>query len=240
MNLCIIIITRNRKDDLDITLQSVYAQSILPDDVLIVDGGNTLNGEDLVKKYGCRYIHPGTDSSGITDSRNRGIEHIPANTDIVLFLDDDVTLDKDYLKYLKELFIKHPEISGASGFIKTDYYLRPWYKKTMLICVGLFIPSLVQATVFYPTVRRTYSTYPLFQFPGVDAVPAQWLSGCNMAYRIEVFREGYRFDTSLVGYCLREDQYFSNTLYKEGHKLLLGYKSQLTHRCSQVDRANTI
>jgi hypothetical protein len=92
-------------------------------------------------------------------------------------------------------------------------------------------------SLYRPKVTRTAETlYPLFQKPGIEAVPAQWLSGCNMAYRSTVFFKGTGFDEQLIRYAIGEDMLFSHQIYQKGRILLLDYNAQLTHRVSREAR----
>jgi glycosyltransferase involved in cell wall biosynthesis len=239
----IIICTKNRAKDLDTTLKSVFNQFNLPDSVIIVDDSHNFECSSILKKYEslssvhCIYVHSHPANSGLPAARNCGIKKIPETTDIVLFLDDDVTLERNYLQSIGEIFDQLPEISGVSGGIKNGYYTKPWYIKIILGMIGWIIPTLVQATFYYPTVSRTADAMsPLFLKKNKDSVHAQWLSGCNMAYRSKIFWDGNIFDEQLVGYSLGEDMIFSHLLYKKGHQFAFSYKAQLTHRISQENR----
>ena len=100
--LSIIICTKNRPNDLKITLGSVFQQSFLPDSVVIVDDSTSDDTEILVRDYAAStpvnliYSHSPRPHSGLPAARNTGIKKIPDITEIILFLDDDVTLEKQY------------------------------------------------------------------------------------------------------------------------------------------------
>ena len=89
MKTSVIICTMNRFDDLIKALHSIFKQSILPDELIIVDDGN-LNQDEL------RSLVPGQielkytkkDTPGLTRSRNVGIGI--ASGDVLFFFDDDV------------------------------------------------------------------------------------------------------------------------------------------------------
>jgi GT2 family glycosyltransferase len=147
-----------------------------------------------------------------------------------LFIDDDVTLDRDYIKTISRYFEDHPEVDGVTGWIDTEYHRENVLKRLLRACVGAVLPSLVPASLFIPRASRGYSIYPVFRLPGTDSVPAEWLSGCNMAYRSSIFDEGYRFDERMEGYALGEDREFSNRLYHDGKQLRLVYGARLIHR----------
>jgi glycosyltransferase involved in cell wall biosynthesis len=239
----IIICTKNRSSDLDSTLDSVFLQCILPDTLVIVDDGDAETTRSILRKFdsfrGIRviHVHPETESTGLPAARNKGIRTLPDLTGIILFLDDDVTLETTYLETIQDLFLKNPDLCGASGFINNVYHNRSLPTKGLLLLAGFILPNLVPVSMYGPRVTRTAEAlYPLFRKSRADAVPAEWLSGCNMAYRSTVFREGYLFDEHLVRYAQGEDLLFSHRLYQDKRKLLLSYNARLMHRISTANR----
>jgi GT2 family glycosyltransferase len=239
----IIICTKNRSSDLATTLDSVFSQRMLPDCLVIIDDGNAEDTRAILKNFDSMpevrivYVHPEKESSGLPEARNRGIQALPDLTGIILFLDDDVTLEKTYLEKIRDLFLKNPDLCGASGFIRNGNHDRSLPVKVLLLIAGFILPPLVPVSLFGPRVTRTAEAlYPVFRRPRTDAVSAQWLSGCNMAYRSTVFKEGGAFDEQLTRYALGEDMLFSHRLYKNGKKILLSHNALLTHRLSGEGR----
>jgi GT2 family glycosyltransferase len=242
--LSIIICTKNRPADLEITLESVFSQRVLPDYLVIIDDGQAGYTRTILKKFDSVqevrvvYIHPEIESSGLTAARNRGIRALPDLTGVILFLDDDVTLEENYLETLRNLFLKTPDLCGAGGFLRNPYHNFSLPVKIPLVLAGSLIPNLVPVSLFYPRVTRTAEAlYPIFRKPFADAVPAQWLSGCNMAYRSNVFGEGALFDEHLIRYAQGEDMLFSHRLCQQKKRLLLSYDARITHRVSGESRS---
>jgi len=241
--LSIIICTKNRRNDLAITLQSVFLQSHLPDSVIIIDDSVTQDTEDLIRECSATvpirlvYIRSDKPHSGLPAARNTGIRNLPAATEIVLFLDDDVTLEKTYLESMLSVFRTHPEITGCTGHITNDYSTRPAYEKFLLWIIGTINPVLVPASLVHPSVTWTGEALsPLFPKPERTHTRAEWLSGSNMAYRGNVFSDGHFFDEHLTRYALGEDLLFSHLLFREGKDLSLVYTARLVHRVSSGDR----
>ena len=121
--LSVIICTKDREESLRECLGSLLRQSRLPDEVVIVDDGN-LDGEvlgSLVRSRGVSYQYLRKQTPGLTASRNLGVEH--ARGDIVLFLDDDVVLDRGYAAGIMEGFEQDPNgrIGGATGALRIHY-----------------------------------------------------------------------------------------------------------------------
>jgi GT2 family glycosyltransferase len=239
----IIICTKNRPADLLVTLDSVFSQRVLPDTLVIVDDGPAEATRGVLEKFTgvktVRILHvcPDVPSAGLPAARNRGIRELPDSRGIVLFLDDDVTLEESYIGIIRDLFRNHPGLCGAAGFMQNAYHARSLPARVLLLACGLLLPNLVPVSLHRPRITRTgEALYPLFRRPGSTAVPAQWLSGCNMAYRASVFEEGFRFDEQLVRYAQGEDMLFSHRLYQEGGMLLLSYNAHLVHRISPESR----
>jgi GT2 family glycosyltransferase len=243
LRLSVVICTKNRSRDLEITLHSIFEQCLLPDHLVIIDDGNAEETLIVLKKFNSSqevrfiYNHPDPQSSGLPAARNQGIKTVLDLTDIILFLDDDVTLENTYLETIRNLFQKNPDACGVTGFMRNEYHGRSLPVKGLLLIAGCILPSLVPVSLYGPCISHTAETlYPLFHKPGAQVVPAQWLSGCNMAYRASVFFEGAGFDEQLIRYALGEDMLFSHRLCQDGKKLLLDYNAHLTHRVSKEAR----
>jgi GT2 family glycosyltransferase len=239
----VIICTKNRPFDLERTLFSLANQSQLPGSLIVVDDSTDNKTRDILDSHpiaalvATSYIHPEHSHAGLPAARNTGIRNLPKETEIVLFLDDDVTLEKEYLHSLCEVFESYSDLSGVSGFITNGYSDRSSPQKIFLAFAGIVNPVLVPSTLFMPRVTHTAEAMgPLFRKSGRSCVPAQWLSGCNMAYRIAIFSEGWHFDEKLVGYALGEDMIFSHSLHIRGKNLALVYTARLVHRSSPIGR----
>ena len=243
LKFAVILCTKNRANDLDITLNSVFLQTLLPDNILIIDDSNNDTTEQMIKKYSklskieIKYLHPITANTGLPAARNYGLKNVPESTDIIVFLDDDVTLDPHYFESIIEQFLSSPQISGVGGFILEGYHNRKWYEKPILAMIGFLIPSLVPASLFDFRVTKTGQPLrPLYIQYNKNFGNAEWISGSNMAYRTSVFKEGYVFDENFVRYAHGEDILFSYQLYKNGKKFFIATDAQLHHRLSLEDR----
>ena len=239
----VIICTKNRPDDLEITLRSLVCQSISPDRLVIIDDGDAEESRqiraitDSLWEGRIIHIRPEPRSSGLPSARNLGIRSVQDQAGIVLFLDDDVVLEETYLETVRGIFLKYPDVWGVTGYIRNGYQNHSLPARVLLLVAGGIVPALVPVSLSGPRVTRTAEAlYPLFRRYGTDVVPAQWLSGCNMAYRSDVFTAGFRFDENLVSYAQGEDMLFSHRLYQDKRKLLLSYNAGLTHRISGKGR----
>jgi glycosyltransferase involved in cell wall biosynthesis len=221
-------------------LDSICKQIYKPNYIIIVDDSCDDETRDVVDEYSdIIYFHPIVPNSGLSAARNAGLEYVPNNTDIVLFLDDDVTLDKNYLKEMNKKFIRYPLADGMSGYLKDGYHTSPTWKKLIYAFVGFVLPPLVPVSINTCHVTRSgVPTMPLFL--GTDGISAEWLSGCNMAYRHSIFKQGDMrfFDENLMGYAMGEDMLFSHKLYTKGKSLRMEGKALIEHRCSDENRSD--
>ncbi len=92
-----VIATRSRPDDLLRTVESLVAQTVLPDELAIVDSSDATPTREAIEKLcadnglSLDYFHPAP--RGLTVQRNVGIDRTTG--DIVFFVDDDVRLEPD-------------------------------------------------------------------------------------------------------------------------------------------------
>lgn len=117
----VIICTRNRPALLKQCLAAIARLSPAPDHVLVVD--NSEGNPDTSKvagDYRANYIIEPT--RGLSRARNRGIAE--CTTDIVAFLDDDVTPEPDWLGLLMAPFSDH-QVGATAGRVITPDPIAP-------------------------------------------------------------------------------------------------------------------
>jgi len=92
-----VIPTWNRRDLLLNLFQSLGAQTRPFDEIIVVDNGSTDDSAELAERAGARVLRLGR-NAGFAAAVNRGIE--AAGTDWVAILNNDVTLEPDWLEKL--------------------------------------------------------------------------------------------------------------------------------------------
>lgn len=106
----VVICTRNRPVLLQKCLSAVSRLRPSPDEVLVVDNSEgNLETQKVAKDYGARYVIEPV--AGLSRARNRGL--LECDSDLVAFLDDDVTPAPDWLGLLVAPFAD--ELTGASA-----------------------------------------------------------------------------------------------------------------------------
>lgn len=196
--LSVIICTKNRTEDTVECIESILIQTRLPDEIVIIDSSDT---EELKSKLDSlinsteisfKYIHA---EAHLTKARNIGIDN--SIGDIIMFLDDDDILDKDYIKEIIHIFdgCLERELGGVSGKVLPPNFERQSHSFIQLI-LGYYY-HILGAIFFlfkYGDGKFQPSGYPTFVRRDVNKVTlVECLSGANMTFRREVIRE-FLFD----------------------------------------------
>jgi GT2 family glycosyltransferase len=233
MTLAVAIPTKDRLQDLDLTLSSVFNQTILPRQLIIVDQSVDDASQLRVKeRYGALQseIRNSVDLiyfrdpsiTGLTAARNRAIKAI--TTGIVLFLDDDVLLEHDFNEQILRAYMDRPEAVGISGIV-TNYSPPPFAFRywTYLFVRG---PFRDDRQPIYWLADRLRNSLP---------IRVTRLGGGLMSFRVRAIRE-VRFDDCLHGTCDGEDVEFCSRLWP--NRLFITAKARLTHKKSPAGRTS--
>ena len=106
----VIIPTKNRMEDIKRCLESISAQTCLPDELVVVDSSDVEELKSWLDSFlrsrfsvllnlNFKYIHT---KVGLTKARNMGLDN--STKDIVIYVDDDVILDKNCIKEIAHVF----------------------------------------------------------------------------------------------------------------------------------------
>jgi len=132
---------------------------------------------------------------GLTRQRNRGLNKVLPDCDIVVFFDDDFVPEDAALAQLAQLFLDNPDIVGATGLV-----LRDGVKQG-----GLAYEDAVAALAAHGAAGAAPATNE----------PTDELYGCNMAFRAAAIGT-IRFDETLPLYGWQEDVDFTGQLLPRG------------------------
>jgi cellulose synthase/poly-beta-1,6-N-acetylglucosamine synthase-like glycosyltransferase len=233
----VIIPTMNRPKDLERCIRSIASQTLLPDEIVVVDDGDlepAVFAELLAGLPAC-FIYEKKDRKGAARSRNVGVRR--SSGDVLIFLDDDTELDPDYVRGYLEIFETDPreEIGGLSGAPTRFLNGVELPAATPVGFIGrlerLFLLSSSRGGRVLPSGFRSPMIAP-------DALtPVDLLQGGNMALRRRVFDE-FSFDEELDrlgGYSLGEDVIFSYPIGKK-YKLFSTSRARLKHFATPGNR----
>jgi GT2 family glycosyltransferase len=194
LSVSIIIPTKNRYDALADALNSIACQTVPPRQIIVVDQTPRPFSKT---PFPTRSLHPHVQLdyfhdpriSGSATARNLAIDK--ADGDVLLFLDDDVTLYPSFIQQLLSCYDEHPEATGISGI--PDNYSSPqrfFYYWSKLFTRGPFWNDR------FPIYRNlTNLAHP---------VRVSQMSGGMMSLK-RFSLNGTRFDHNLRGVCDGED-----------------------------------
>jgi len=221
--LAVIICTRDRPDSLLETLNSIWAQAHKPDELIVIDDGD-LPAETRAAIAAAAASHDivfqceKSKARGLTKGRNQAARL--AASDVLIYLDDDVTCRVDFLRRLVRLF-RDERVAGVTATVD-----EPLFESTSarLFQLGYRIAGWWRVA---PRGKPPRPAPWILSRPHV-ALRARWLSGAAMALRREVVLAN-PFDEMLVEYALGEDRELG---YRIGsrHWLLESKFARVTHR----------
>jgi glycosyltransferase involved in cell wall biosynthesis len=235
MKLSVIICTRNRFYDFEKTLPSLAAQTLLPDELIVVDSSDDQIIESYLKSvnlpFPARYFHT---QPGLTLQRNYGIRECVG--DLIFFFDDDVYLDTNYLAEVKKVFVNDVmrEIGAVGGRIIAQ---KPKTIRFRFEQVVFRIIRSVFGVVGSGNGKFYWSGMPTHPHGITRSRFIECLSGCCMAFRREIFEKA-SFDETLVRYGLMEDVDISKQTLSAGYKIYYQASAMLVHNESPMNRLN--
>ncbi|HHT9145078.1 MAG TPA: glycosyltransferase family 2 protein [Candidatus Wunengus sp. YC61] len=240
----LLISTKNRFVDLKECIDSILAQTVKPDEIILVDASDTSESMEMVKDslaatgIKLTYYRQEFISGKIkkTAAWNKAIRY--AVGDIVIFLDDDVVLDKFYIYYILETYHKNPQnIVGVMGYIKNTRDEKTAQKKVSSLCSlnrmlrKLFLLPREDGNGFMQP-----SGFPAYISSKKGIVPVEVMPTCNMSIKKKVFQE-FTFDEWFHGYSYQEDDDFTYRVSRK-YKFLYTPFAELVHKGSATARDN--
>lgn len=193
LRVCVGIATRGRPEQLRVVVDRLRLQTLPPSDVVVScvsseDVGELANRDDVTVVYG---------SGGAARQRNVVLRNLPAETDIVVFFDDDFFPHPDWLKTVTAAFREDRTIACITGNVIADGIKGP----------GLTFEDAMRCLDAYGTAKskwviEDYSPY-----------------GCNMAFRRTAIENAW-FDERLVLYAWLEDADFGAVVARGGGRLI--------------------
>ena len=208
----VVIPTKGRLAPLRKTLESLREADPLPDEVLVIDADEGSSARALVVELqdGQLPVHYVHTEPSLTMQRNVGIER--ASGDVVVFLDDDVSLPKDLFAKLARAYAAE-DVVGATGWVIEPHAQR------------LGGPRSILRRLVLPWSRRQPGRFTRYGYPHYVVVAdgpcdVEFMPGCFMSARRKAAAE-VRFDEHLGAYALAEDEDFSYRLSRLGRVVYL-------------------
>ena len=191
--------TRGRPAILKETLADLALQTHLPAAILVAyaEPADIGDAAQLFPAVGFLQAPP-AGGTGSCAQRNRLLTAAGDTYDLILIMDDDCYLQRDYLRRTAEVFAADPAVVGTTGRILENGARG----------AGLTIDHARQLLGSITQVPTLAERPPL---------PAFNTDGCNMVFRTGVIaRHGIRFDEAMPGYAWFEDIDFSRRMLPYG------------------------
>lgn len=121
----VIIPNYNYERSLGACLEAVFAQTLPPDEVIVVDDGSTDRSVEVARRFPCTVL-TGEGNRGPSAARNRGVA--ASTADILFFLDSDIALEPHALENAVRLLREDPELGCVHGV----YAKEPLFDGTLI------------------------------------------------------------------------------------------------------------
>ncbi len=172
----VVISTYNRCDQLPGALESLLGQQTggAGYEVIAVDNNSTDRTRQVIESF-VSHGHPNLiyvfeGRQGLAHGRNSGVRR--ARAEIVVFTDDDVRVERDWVANIKRAFDEHPEVGCVGGKILPRWPAPPPAWLTREHWVG-------------PLALQDYGEEPLY----VNAQRLLSLAGANLSFRRKVLEQ---------------------------------------------------
>lgn len=171
--LSVIICTYNRDKYIYNVLKSIADNDLATDgyEIVLINNNSTDNTDAECRRFAMDYseinFHVFIEKNqGLSYARNRGIKE--SKGDILVYVDDDATVNKEYLRTYTAFFTSHPEAMAAGGPIQ------PVYETEAPSWMSHYTKNLITGYLYYGNDVKEFTNG---RYPG----------GGNAAYRKEVF-----------------------------------------------------
>ncbi|HLD10629.1 MAG TPA: glycosyltransferase [Candidatus Nanoarchaeia archaeon] len=201
----LIICGYNEEKNLDSCIKSCLNQNYPKNkyEIIYVDNNSNDNSLKIAKKY--PIIVFTEKKQGLSEARNCGIKN--SKGEILVFLDADLKLEQNYLKFHEETF-KNKQIGAGGG--KVLPLIKTWISDYLGV-------SLFEGYPRYKSFKQI-STYP----------------GCNLSIKREVLKKVGLFRENLITSAgitrFAEDKEMCERIRKNGYKILYNPKAMVYHK----------
>ncbi len=244
-----------RPNALKALLNSVKAQSLYPDEIIIVDGSTDTETQDIFfqnKFENLKYFKVEESDRGLTKQRNFGINKVSKSSEIISFLDDDTILSINYFEVLIQTYLDNSNVTGVGGVSTNDYN---WKENKLNKKYNTNKFYDLEGYIYKEGIRnviRNYLKLNSDKLPGImpefsngrtcgypfteKSYEVDLLIGMSFSFKKIVY-QNIKFSTYFEGYGLYEDADYSLRALKYG-KNVINTKLQLEHHHNPDGRPN--
>ena len=168
LTLTVLIPAYNEQNGLPDTIRSIYNQTVKADRIIVVNDFSTDQTEAVAKFWGVEVLTPPENLGSKAKAQNYGLQFV--DTDLVLPVDADTTLDPDYIELLLPQF-EDEDVAIAAGCVQSKNADTIWEKgRTVEYLYGFHWSRPIQNGVNAPMVCSgccsVFRTEELKQFGG--------------------------------------------------------------------------
>ena len=236
MKTSIIIPTLNRPDDLRRAVASIAANTWQPDEVIIVEQGDVPRTKRVASQFELNIQVIYLERKSLTVARNTGIK--VSSGDIVMFIDDDVEIDTEYIRNVKNYFEEHPDVLGVTGKDLVNAQARRGILRALRRLMGFLF---FRSALWGPSRVLRSGHNVLQNFESREQI-IEWSQGCS-SWHSSVFEKGFLFDERLERWASGEDVMFSYPIHKRYPESLryvptvcFVHHASNTHRISSAEQ----
>src|SRR5437870_7436043 len=195
-----------REAILAVTLDSLQDCDPPPDEVIVIDADPDGSSRKIVTafdRHAATAVHYISSEPSLTRQRNLGIDD--ASGEVVVFLDDDVSIQPDLFARLADVY-RNDALVGVTGLV-----IEPESKRRLgpRSALRKLLPGGGREGTF------TRYGYPRYLRDLESPRDVEFMPGCFMSARRDAAAE-IRFDERIGGYALAEDEDFSFRLSRLG------------------------
>jgi GT2 family glycosyltransferase len=112
LSLAVLIPSRGRAVELLETVESILKQSVQPALIIL---SVTCEDDFIAEIRDLPRVKLVVGPTGKTSQLNRGVKALGSDIDVIAIMDDDVELLRDYLKMIRDIFRRYPDLMGLTG-----------------------------------------------------------------------------------------------------------------------------
>lgn len=229
INFVLVAATKDRPQKLKNLLESIQSQTLLPTEIIIVDGGD--KSVDYISKdfknLNIKYMQLRPPSG--TKQRNLGIKSA-VSADLIGIIDDDIVLEKKAIENMLLFWERAPQDLGGAAFNLMNH--------PNIFAESMKIHPISEKLGLYSKKRGAVLPSGFHTLIGkVEKIKfVDWLPSTAVVYRKKVFEE-FLFDEWYKGYSYLEDLDFSYTVGKK-YKLAVVPNARYYHFSAHGGRGN--
>ena len=189
--LTVIVPAYNEAESIADTIHSLQAQTLLPEEIIVVDDCSNDGTDEVARKCGATVIRTPTNTGSKAGAQNFALTRV--RTAFTMAIDADTTLAPDAIEKLLAAFAD-PRVAAACGFVIPRHVNTIWER-------GRYIEYLLAFTWYKPI--QDYYEKPLIS------------SGCFSVYRTDILRRNGGWSTRT----LAEDMDLTWSFYQAGHHI---------------------